>query len=207
MQYSEKNLLFHNNFVNNVEQLYATASTWNNTVVENYWSDYAGTDANNDGIGEVPHEIGGIIYDEYPLMGMFHDFDTSSGYHVTVVSNSTIEDFEYSKTNRMITMHVSNTTSNQTYGFCRVCIPHALMNETYHVTIDGAEPYYANYTLFDNGSHRWIYFSYRHSRREVVIIPEFQLLHIFTFFIVITLLAVIVYRKKRTFSIPRAIRL
>jgi hypothetical protein len=46
------------------------------------------------------------------------------------------------------------------------------MNETYHVTVDDAEPASANYTLFDDGEKRWIYFAYVHSPHEVEIIPE-----------------------------------
>ncbi|MFX1574826.1 MAG: nitrous oxide reductase family maturation protein NosD [Promethearchaeota archaeon] len=36
---------------------------WNNTVIGNYWDNYTGTDGNNDGIGDVPHDFGtGIDY-------------------------------------------------------------------------------------------------------------------------------------------------
>lgn len=195
IRYSEENLFFHNNFVNNTEQISATATTWNNSAMENYWSDYDGIDANNDGIGDTPYRIGDIVQDEHPLMGVFYDFDTSLSCYVNVVSNSTIEDFEYFKSNSTIKMHVSNRTINQTYGFCRVCIPYALMNETYHVTIDGAEPYYVNYTLYDNGTHRWIYFSYKHSTLQIVMVPEFLSSIILPLFMIVTLLAVIAYRK------------
>ena len=195
IRYSEANLFFHNNFVNNTEQISASAAIWNNSAKENYWSNYNGTDANKDGIGDIPYRIGDIIQDERPLMGVFYDFNTSLGYHVNVISNSTVEDFEYFESNSTIKMHVSNMTTSQTYGFCRICIPHALMNETYHVTIDGAEPYYVNYALYDNGTHRWIYFSYKHSTLEIVIVQEFLSLITLPLFMIATLLAVIAYRR------------
>jgi hypothetical protein len=39
----------------------------------------------------------------------------------------------------------------------------------YNVTINGAKPLYWNYALYDNGTHRWIYFAYEHSTKEIVI--------------------------------------
>jgi len=110
---------------------------------------------------------------------------------VNVASNSSIEDFEYCESNRTIRMHVTNMTVNQTFGFCRICIPHALMSEP-SVTVDGANPFSWNYTLDDNGGHRWIYFSYEHSTLEIVIVPEFPSFYIPPMFMMATLLAVIV---------------
>jgi hypothetical protein len=129
-------------------------------------------------------------------MGMFNSFNTSIGCNVDVISNSTIDDFKYSESNGTIVMHVSNMTSNQTFGFVRICIPHALMNETYQVIINGGEPYYVNYTLYDNGTHRWMYFSYQHSTLEVVIIPEFPSFMILPLFMVFTMLAVVFLQRK-----------
>ncbi|MFQ5828532.1 MAG: NosD domain-containing protein [Candidatus Methylomirabilia bacterium] len=35
----------------------------------NFWGDYAGRDANGDGIGDTPYQISGVGEDPYPLMG------------------------------------------------------------------------------------------------------------------------------------------
>jgi len=96
-------------------------------------------------------------------------------------------------------MYVSNMTSNQTFGFCRVRIPHTLMNETAPITVlvNGTMPYYWNYTLYDDGNNRWIYFEYDHSTKEVIIIPEFPSLIILPLFMIVTLLAATVYKKRR----------
>ena len=217
---SLNNNFCHNNFIDNFLQVYIYTSGYANVWDDgypsggNYWSDYVRTgvdflsgpfqnETGSDGIGDsaywisppsTPPELRQI--DHYPLMGTFHSFDTSLGYYVDAISNSTIEDFEYFESNNTIIMHVSSMTSNQTFGFIRICIPHALMNETYHVTIDRAEPYYVNYTLYDNSTHRWIYFNYEHSKLEIVIIPESSSFLVLPLFMIATLLAVMVCRRR-----------
>jgi hypothetical protein len=193
--------------VNNTHQVYdyswnwsvlPSTNTWDDGVEGNYWSDYNCSDSGYDGIGDTPYFIDENNQDNYPLMGMFSSFKTSLGCDVYVVSNSTIEDFEFCESNNTIVMHVSNVTLNQTFGFVRICIPHALMNETCHVTMNGTEPYYINYSLADNGTHRWIYFAYQHSTLEIIIIPEFPSFLILPLLMTATLLAIIVFRRKHT---------
>jgi len=206
VDYSSENIIYHNNFINNTSPVhiypmdgwtgYFSKNEWDNGFEGNYWSDYAGKDVNNDGIGDTPYIINENNTDRYPLTGTFTSFNIPTGHSVNVISNSTINDFTYFGANKTIIMHVSNTTTGQTYGFCRVCIPHALMNQTYSVIINGSEPYYWNYSLYDNGTYRWIYFSYQHSTLEVIIIPEFPSFLILPLFTMATLIAVIVHRKK-----------
>ena len=199
--YVINNRFYHNNFINNTQQMYYKTSShanfWDNGVEGNYWSNYTGVDFDHDGIGDSWHEINENNTDHYPLMGMFSSFNTSLGKHVNVISNSTIEDFTYSVSNNTIRLHVSNMTTNQTYGFCRVCIPKDLMAPPYNVTINNGaiEVLHFNDTICDNGTHTWIYFAYEHSTREIDIIPEFPSLIILPLFMVATLLAVIVCRR------------
>jgi len=199
---SRYNFVYHNNFINNTRHVRILTSDcsnfWNNVVEGNYWDTYAGVDLDHDGIGDRHHIIDVNNTDNYPLMGMFSSFNTSLGYYVNVISNSTIEYFQFFEFSSIIRMGVSNMTGNQTYGFCRICIPHALMSEPCNITVDGAEPYYVNYTLYDDGENRWIYFSYRHPTLEIIIVPEFPSLLILPLFMIATLLAVIVYRRKHT---------
>jgi len=198
LYFSSENNIYQNNFVNNPGQvaIIDSANFLDNGVEGNYWSDYAGADLNSDGIGDTWHIIDANNIDRYPLMGMFHSFKTPLGYQVSVVSNSIIENFECFGSNGTIKMHVSNMAANQTFGFCRVCIPHALMNEPYNVTVNGAEPHYVNYKLHDNGDSRWIYFSYAHSTLEIIITPELPPILILPLFILATLLAAMVYKRK-----------
>ena len=174
MHTSFNNTIYHNNVY--YCEIISTESTFSldNGYPSggNYWSDYTGDDLDCDGIGDSWYEIGSNNTDHYPLMGMFHSFKTSLGEYVNVISNSTIEDFEYFENNSTIRMHVSNMASNQIFGFCRVCISHALIDpDKISVIIDNGQTFvlYHNYTLYDNSTHRWIYFAYEHSTHEVVI--------------------------------------
>jgi len=199
---SYNNVIYHNNFIRNAVQVFSSNSIPNdldNGLEGNYWSDYNGIDSNQDGIGDTSytHILNMDNQDHYPLMGMFHSFNTSLGEYVNVISNSTIEDFEYFVSNSTIRMHVSNTTSNQTFGFCRVRIPYAFMNEVISITVlvNGTEPYYWNYTLYDDGNSRWIYFEYEHSTLEIIVIPEFPSFLILSLFMIISLFYVVTRKR------------
>jgi len=206
---SNNSKIYNNNFINNTQQAALLSDSWNTIWDDgypsggNYWSDYDGTGSDPDGIGDTEYVIDSNNIDHYPLMGLFHCFDTSMGTQVNVISNSTVEDFQYFDSNSTIVMHVSNMTSDQTFGFVRICIPHALINNTYQVKIDNVEPYYVNYSLYDNGTHRWIYFSYQHSTLEIIIIPEFPSFLILPLFMIATLLAVLAYKRKHALTVTR----
>ena len=57
---------------NGWEAIYPENPKFDNGSFGNYWSDYTGTDANHDGIGDVPYIIGGNLQDRYPLMMPFN---------------------------------------------------------------------------------------------------------------------------------------
>jgi hypothetical protein len=119
---------------------------------------------------------------------------------VNVISNSTIDSLQYFESNSTIRIHVSNMTADQTFGFCRVCIPHALVDPNYVLVIidNGQTPVlFSNYTLYDNGTYRWIYFAYEHSTHEIDITPEFPSLIVLSLLMATTVLAAIIFRRKR----------
>jgi parallel beta-helix repeat protein len=191
------NLLFHNNFAGNSREAFTFDSTiiCDNGLEGNYWSRYTGIDLNQDGIGDTPYSPASNCTDNDPLMGRFYSFSVPSGY-VDVISNSTITDFEFLESGRTIKMHASNATATQAFGFCRIRIPHMLMNQTYYVTINGADPHFANYTLHEDGENRWIYFSYVTSTLEIVIASEFQSLILLLAYMTTMLVTYLVHRRR-----------
>ncbi|MCK4717447.1 MAG: right-handed parallel beta-helix repeat-containing protein, partial [Thermoplasmata archaeon] len=72
---SHLNEIYHNNFIYNDYQAwdYISNNYWEKAmpIGGNYWSDYAGTDENEDGIGDTPYAIPGYVnYDDLPWMTM-----------------------------------------------------------------------------------------------------------------------------------------
>jgi thermitase len=67
---SRNNIFYHNSFISNTVQVCRkdTDNFWDNGLEGNYWSDYNGTDANGDEIGDTPYIVYGNNTDRYPLM-------------------------------------------------------------------------------------------------------------------------------------------
>ncbi len=65
--------LFLNDFMNHTFQVSVVSSTavWDNARQGNYWSDYNGTDANGDDIGDTPYVVDENNVDSYPLMYIY----------------------------------------------------------------------------------------------------------------------------------------
>ena len=207
---SSNNSFFHNNFLGTTGQVsnYDSTNFWDNGFEGNFWSSYTGVDADPDGLGDTPFVIDSTSAsartnkDNCPLMGLFHSFDTTLDYDVDIVSNSTISGFEYLGSNRTIKLQVSNTTANQTIGFCRISIPHSLIdpiNGSISAVIDdGLTPIlFLNSTLYDNGTHRWIYFTYPHSTHEILIVPEFPIIVMLPLFMIAGVIATATCKRRR----------
>jgi len=216
-QTAEFDDVFCNNFIDNEEhvQFFSASEPIYWFYLEgNYWSNYTGADLNHDGIGDDQYTMmGRDIANDYPywdndmapLMGLFSRFSDSLGHFVNVISNSTITGFEFIESNSTIRMQVSNSTPTQDFGFCRIGIPHSIMDvSNISAIVDDGETQvlYPNFTLRDSGisidneTYRWIYFAYRHSTHEVIIAPEFPTFLILPLFMIATLLAVIAYKRK-----------
>ncbi len=66
------NNLFYNNYLsdNNINaEDGGTGNDWNTTIVGNYWDDYGGSDLDDDGIGDTPHDVPGTAgsKDYFPI--------------------------------------------------------------------------------------------------------------------------------------------
>ncbi|MEM3458385.1 MAG: NosD domain-containing protein [Candidatus Bathyarchaeia archaeon] len=191
----------------------------------NYWSNYAGVDFHNgpyqnetgsDGIGDSKFRINSgpgtppelVQFDNYPLMGMFYDFEVAGPgneiYHVQVISNSTVSELnlavwlsspnEYLQPGQeFLQFYVEG--ENDTSGFCRITISRALLNDSYIVLVDWT--IVPSYQLdVSNSTHTYLYFTYNHTKHEVIIIPEFTFTSILLLFLTATLIEIILLRTK-----------
>ena len=84
--YTENNVIYHNSFINNTDQVSLSSSSdiWDNGYEGNYWSDYAGTDSDGDGIGDNPYIINEDNRDRYPLMNPYIHVDLNDDGAVNI---------------------------------------------------------------------------------------------------------------------------
>jgi parallel beta-helix repeat protein len=200
---SNNNTIYHNNFIDNAapgwqavsgNSPFALSNRWDNGYPSggNFWSDYNGTDEHSgreqtatgaDAIGDKPYNINFLAADNYPLMGLFHDYmiTMSKTFDVEIVSNSSISSVyapiwlssptQYLQPGeQFILLYVSGKAG--TTGFCRVTIPRSLVNGSYTVLVDG-RPVIATELAESNSTHAYLYFTYEQSEHdEVTIVPE-----------------------------------
>jgi parallel beta-helix repeat protein len=173
---SSGNEIYHNNFVNNTYQAssYPSLNVWDDGYPSggNYWSDYNGSDVysgpyqnvtGSDGIGDTPYVIDPNNTDNYPLMGPFSILG-GTWNHVSVVTNSTISNFQASADSYII-FDVSGPTG--TTGFCTITILHSILQPPYKVIIDNNfVPFTA---VYENATESVLYVTYHLSTHVVSI--------------------------------------
>jgi len=202
---SLNNTMYHNNFASNDTEVLCENSTsiWDNGYPSggNFWSDCNGTDSNQDGIGDTPYVIDENNIDHYPLMGDFYGPWKADTGQLDVISNSTVTNFWLTYDAvwgagtflHDVSFDVSGDTG--TNGFCRVHIPFGLFNGTYRVLVNDSEVPYALLSC-SNSTDSYLYFTYAHSTKKVEIMPEFPTFLILPLFMIATLLAIIVCKRR-----------
>jgi nitrous oxidase accessory protein len=89
---SRNNTFYQNNIIDNYIQISGdnSVSTWDNGFDGNYWSDYTGTDANHDGIGDTSHFLCSNNTDDYPLMKPYMEGDANHDGKIDIKDASLI---------------------------------------------------------------------------------------------------------------------
>jgi parallel beta-helix repeat protein len=201
---NHNNTIYHNNIINNPKPFFTyegSSNFWDNGNEGNFWDDYHGADPNEDGIGETAYVIDEKNQDNHPLMGFFNDFKVQwqeKTYHVHVISNTTISDFNFRAANEpepRKTIEFNVTGENSAAGFCRVMIPTALVNYTYSVLVDGVEVNTKVLSISDN-TCAYLYFKYETSTRHVLIVPEFPSAQIMSVFLIFVLFSTVFIKKR-----------
>jgi len=193
------NFIYHNNFINNKNQTLMTESfnnTWNNSLEGNYWSIYEGKDENQDGIGDTPYIIDGNNQDNYPLMGIFTQFQVSNdgqNYYVATISNSTITGLDVGDS-----ISFDITGPDGTTGFCRIAIQRILLDGDPEILIDGSVPILQKELSASNSTYLYLYFVYNHSTHRVVITPETLAITLLIGLVLCVIVAWIVIKKVRS---------
>ena len=218
---SNRNRIYHNNVVNVAYEVHvfevSTENVWDDGYPSggNCWSYYAGADwyqgsgqnvSGSDGIGDLEYLIDADNVDRYPLKGMFNVFNVTyytpllelHFCNVTVISNSTISAFDpqvWIEHPEVIYLIFNVTGADGSGGFCRVSIPTAMMNGTFHVSVNGTEIPFSLLECSDSDTS-YLYFTYAHSTETIVIVPEFPTFLVLPLFVVATLFSVAVCRRK-----------
>ena len=208
---AQNNTVHHNNFIsswNHVDIIgYSISNTWDDGSVGNYWDDYVGLDDGSnsrvagDGVGDtdLPH----LGVDNNPLINPWGPIPIIWGnveYPLTLVTNSTLSAFRFLQLDKKLIFDI--TGSPDTVGFCFVTIPKSLLRGSPWTILLNSTNITAQTTISENETHTSIYFTYNYSTYHVQIIgtwviPELPSTTILTLFMITTLFAAVILKKKR----------
>jgi nitrous oxidase accessory protein len=205
IHYCNGSTFYHNILINNTVNLnkdvYTNVNVWDNGFEGNYWDNYTGIDADQDGIGDTPHALDEYNMDNHPLMAPINFFDAGTWNDtqqmINIISNSTITNFQLNATNSTLSFTVNGTAP--TTGFCGLAIPNIIAqqmwNNNYIILVDN-QP--ANITKnWTDATNTYIYFTYQHSKHEVMIIPELPRYMLLPLLMTATTIPILLKKKQK----------
>jgi parallel beta-helix repeat protein len=200
----------------NVTVFTATDISTSPNATHQYIIDWAALSAGEEGVTVMVDSDGDDLFEKtltsdseltdkefmFPMRAIF-TFDAfweDVNYPVILSSsNSTITNFIFNQPSKQISFEVSGEKGNS--GYCNVTIPKTLLRgEPWAVRVNGTD---WNFTSSGNETHSFLYFTYTHgSTLQVVIqgtwvIPEFPSTMILPLFMLTTLIATVLLKKKR----------
>jgi len=143
---------------------------------------------------------------------MFSSFNTSYGYTVNFISNSSISGFNFGLSpievyppEAVLVFNVSGAKC--TKGFVRICVPKILINGSFVVRFDGEIITDTTYPQVrelpcSNETYTYFYINYTHCKHTIEIkgttaIPEISPFLIMPLFLLITLVIVKIHKRKK----------
>ncbi len=146
------------------------------------------------------HNLGIVTYKPYISSPYFVYYDEQV-YEVSIFSNSSITDFNFSQLAKCISFNVNGTTG--TSGFCNIAIPAELMSGDFSLYMDNmllVED--VDYTEVYNGTHYAFSINYAHSSHIIEIIstnvvPDFSGWLFMPFVMLATLLVLLIRKRFR----------
>lgn len=120
-------------------------------------------------------------------------------FNVTMMSNSTISDFNFSRADMEISFNVTGPAGKA--GYCNVTVPKDLLRDSPWTILLNGTDWTSLCTITENATHTFIYIPYAHSINTIQItgtwvVPEFPSFLILPLFMGATLLAVVIYRTQ-----------
>ena len=144
------------------------------------------------------------VYYQFQKVGLqqvLYPLIDSTDYPVTVDSNSAILGFDFNQTEKRISLYVSGATG--TSSFCDFAIPVDLLSGAFSLNLDGSPVVEGvDYTQTSNSTHNIFQITYSGDGTHIIeavssdVIPEFPTFVLLPVFMVATLVAAILYRKK-----------
>jgi hypothetical protein len=143
---------------------------------------------------------------------MFSEFNVSLPYgkieNVTIISNSSISNlglmtwlsspYDGLQPGQLFIQFFA-TGENGSVGFCRLMIPRTVLNSSSYIVLVDSQPVNATELPVSNSTHVYLYFTYSHSIHEVIVtIPEFASYLVLSLFMIVTLMAATLCKRKRS---------